>query len=79
MVAVFRRDAARPVSGDEQEGLAAKLRHVGIRDAAKAVSDGAITAAEKRTIDRAAELTHKVVAVDDFAPETISPLWNQAR
>jgi acyl-CoA dehydrogenase len=31
------------------------------------------TAAEKEVLDRAAELTHKVIAVDDFAPEAISP------
>jgi acyl-CoA dehydrogenase len=36
----------------------------------------AVGAADREVLDRAEGLTREVIAVDDFAPENISPLWN---
>jgi len=58
------------------DGVSSRLKRLDIKDADLAVEQKVITAQEKKILDRAADLTAKVIAVDDFAPEDISPLWN---
>ncbi len=60
----------------EADATLARLRRIGIKTGEEALAQGASNAAEKKVLDRAEDLTRKVITVDDFAPEEISPLWN---
>ncbi len=51
-----------------------RLRKAGIKDPAQAPAN-ALTAEERGILDRADDLTRSVIAVDDFAPGDVSPLW----
>jgi len=58
------------------DAISARLKRLDVKDPDAAVEQKIITAQEKKILDQAADLTRKVIAVDDFAPEDISPLWN---
>lgn len=59
--------------------VTAKMRKAGVSDVDTAVAQKLISAAEKDLVIQAESLTAAVIAVDDFAPEEISPLWNRPR
>jgi len=60
----------------EADATLGRLRRLGIKTGEDALAQNAINAAEKKVLDRAEDLTRKVITVDDFAPEEISPRWN---
>ena len=60
----------------EGDAILARLKRLNIKDAETALAQKAISPKEKEMLDRAADLTRQIIAVDDFAPEDISPLWN---
>lgn len=51
----------------EADAISQRLKRAGLKEP---------TAEEKRLLDHAATLTRRVIAVDDFAPEELSPRWN---
>jgi acyl-CoA dehydrogenase len=55
------------------EDIARKMRAAHIRDWHEAVSKGVITEAEGNQIAAAQEAAAKVIEVDDFAPQALSP------
>ena len=60
----------------QADAISTKLKRLGFKEVDQAVKQGAIGNAEKEILERAADLTRRVIAVDDFAPEELSPLWN---
>lgn len=60
----------------QADAITTKLKRLGIKDVKQAIKQGAIGSAEKEILERAADLTQKVIAVDDFAPDELSPLRN---
>lgn len=60
----------------DADTIATRQRRLGVKNAKEALTEHVITPQEKEIVDRAADLTRKVIAVDDFAPEDISPRWN---
>ncbi|WP_458760033.1 acyl-CoA dehydrogenase [Afipia sp. TerB] len=54
-----------------------KMHAARIRDWKEAVRKGVITAEEGRAIQTADEAVAKVIEVDDFAPEALSPIYHQ--
>jgi acyl-CoA dehydrogenase len=67
-----RLDAAFALLADTQ-AVAIRMRKAGIDDSQEAQKRGIITAEEARQLVLAAEAAAKVVEVDDFAPEDLSP------
>ncbi len=59
------------------EPIRAKMKALGVRDAALAFERGLITDDEYDTMQKTAEAVSAVVAVDDFAPEDVSALYKQ--
>jgi acyl-CoA dehydrogenase len=59
------------------EDIARKMRAARIRDWKDAVSKGVITQAEGDRIAAAHEAVSKVIEVDDFAPEALSPIYKK--
>jgi acyl-CoA dehydrogenase len=59
--------------------IAARMRDAGVRDVDEAQRRNLITAADAAQLATAAKLKRDVIMVDDFAPETLSPIWNQPR
>jgi acyl-CoA dehydrogenase len=59
------------------DAILARLKGRDIADARAARDAGAISADEFGIVERAAQLTHQVITVDDFAPEDLSPRWNR--
>ena len=51
----------------EADAITQRMKRAGLKEP---------TSQEKMVLDRAAELTRRVIAVDDFAPEELSPRWN---
>ncbi len=54
-----------------------KMHAAKIRDWKEAVSKGVITADEGQSIQTADDAVAKVIEVDDFAPEALSPIYHQ--
>lgn len=54
-----------------------KMHTARIRDWREAVSKGVITAEEGQAIEAADDAVAKVIEVDDFAPEALSPIYHQ--
>ena len=59
------------------EPIEKKMRAAHIRDWQEAASRGIITAADVEAIKTAHEAVAKVIEVDDFAPEALSPIYRQ--
>ena len=59
------------------EDIAKKMRAAHIRDAKDAVAKGVITQAEGDQLAAAHEAVSKVIEVDDFAPEALSPIYKK--
>lgn len=59
--------------------ISVRMRRADVSDPTEAVTKKIISESEKETLDRAISLTREVIAVDDFEPEGISPLWNKPR
>jgi acyl-CoA dehydrogenase len=59
------------------EDIAKKMRAAHIRDAKEAVTKGVITPAEGDRLAAAHEAVSKVIEVDDFAPEALSPIYKK--
>jgi acyl-CoA dehydrogenase len=59
------------------EPIEKKMRAAHIRDWQEAASRGIITAADVEAIKIAQEAVAKVIEVDDFAPEALSPIYRQ--
>ncbi|EKS31313.1 acyl-CoA dehydrogenase [Afipia felis] len=59
------------------EPIEKKMRAAHIRDWQEAASRGIITAADVEAIKTAQEAVAKVIEVDDFAPEALSPIYRQ--
>ena len=53
------------------------MRAAHIRDAKDAVTKGVITQAEGEQLAAAHEAVTKVIEVDDFAPEALSPIYKK--
>jgi acyl-CoA dehydrogenase len=60
----------------DADAIATRQRRLGVKNAKDAVAEHVITPHEKDIVDRASALTQAVIAVDDFAPGAVSPLWN---
>jgi acyl-CoA dehydrogenase len=61
----------------DAEDIARKMRAAHIRDAKEAVTKGVITQGEGEQLAAAHEAVSKVIEVDDFAPETLSPIYKK--
>jgi acyl-CoA dehydrogenase len=61
----------------DAEDIAKKMRAAHIRDAKEAVTRGVITQAEGDQLAAAHEAVAKVIEVDDFAPEALSPIYKK--
>ncbi|WP_167406730.1 acyl-CoA dehydrogenase [Bradyrhizobium forestalis] len=59
------------------DAIAKRLRAAHIRDWKEAVSKGVITQAEGEQLAAAHEAVTKVIDVDDFAPEALSPIYKK--
>jgi acyl-CoA dehydrogenase len=59
------------------EDIAKKMRAAHIHDAKEAVQKGVITQAEGDQLAVAHEAVSKVIEVDDFAPEALSPIYKK--
>jgi len=59
--------------------VSARMKAAGVRDPETAEARGILNAQDVDTLALAATLTRKVIMVDDFAPEDLSPRWNQSR
>ena len=59
------------------EDIARKMRAAHIRDAKEAVTKGVITQVEGDQLATAHEAVSKVIEVDDFAPEALSPIYKK--
>jgi acyl-CoA dehydrogenase len=59
------------------ENIAKKMRAAHVRDWKEAVKKGVITQAEGDQIAAAHEAAAKVIEVDDFAPEALSPIYKK--
>ena len=59
------------------EDIAKRMRAAHIHDAKEAVSKGVITQAEGDQLAAAHEAVAKVIEVDDFAPEALSPIYKK--
>jgi len=59
------------------EGAAKKLRAAKLRDRDEAVRKGVITQSEADKLKAAHEAAAKVIEVDDFAPEQLSPIYKK--
>jgi acyl-CoA dehydrogenase len=59
------------------EPIDKKMRAAHIRDWSEAVTEGVITADEGNRIKAAHEAVAKVIEVDDFAPEALSPIYRK--
>jgi acyl-CoA dehydrogenase len=64
------------VSGTEE--IAKRLHAAHLRDPAAAVKKGVITQAEADRLAAAHEAVAKVIEVDDFAPEVLSPIYKKS-
>ena len=63
------------VTGAEE--IAKRMRTAHIRDWHDAVKQGVITASEGERIAAAQDAAAKVIEVDDFAPEALSPIYKK--
>ena len=61
------------------EDVAKKMRAARLHDWQDAVKQGVITQAEGEKLAAAHDAVAKVIEVDDFAPEAISPIYKKAR
>jgi acyl-CoA dehydrogenase len=59
------------------EDIARKMRAAHLHDAKEAVAKGVITQAEGEQLAAAHEAVSKVIEVDDFAPEALSPIYKK--
>jgi acyl-CoA dehydrogenase len=59
------------------EDIAKKMRAAHIRDWKEAVKKGVINQTEGDQIAAAHDAAVKVIEVDDFAPEALSPIYNK--
>jgi acyl-CoA dehydrogenase len=59
------------------EDIAKKMRAARLHDWQEAVKQGVITQAEGEKLAAAHEAVAKVIEVDDFAPEAISPIYKK--
>jgi acyl-CoA dehydrogenase len=59
------------------EDIARRMRAARVHDWKEAVSKGIITQAEGDQLAAAQEAAAKVIEVDDFAPEALSPIYNK--
>jgi acyl-CoA dehydrogenase len=59
------------------EDIARRIRAAHIRDGQEAVDKGVITQAEADQLAAAHEAVAKVIEVDDFAPEALSPIYKK--
>ncbi|MDX3967812.1 MAG: acyl-CoA dehydrogenase [Bradyrhizobium sp.] len=59
------------------DAIARRLRAAHIRDWKEAVAKGVITQAEGEQLAAAREAVTKVIEVDDFAPEALSPIYRK--
>jgi acyl-CoA dehydrogenase len=59
------------------EDIVKRMRAAHIRDPKEAVSKGVITQAEGNQLASAHEAVSKVIEVDDFAPEALSPIYQK--
>ncbi len=59
------------------EAIEKKMRAAHIRDWSEAVKKGVISADEGNKIKAAHEAVAKVIDVDDFAPEALSPIYQK--
>jgi acyl-CoA dehydrogenase len=59
------------------EDIARRLRAARIHDWREAVKKGVITQAEGEQLAAAHEAVSKVIDVDDFAPEALSPIYKK--
>lgn len=59
------------------DAIARRLRAAHIRDWKEAVAKGVITQAEGEQLAAAREAVTKVIEVDDFAPEALSPIYKK--
>ncbi|HEY0909195.1 MAG TPA: acyl-CoA dehydrogenase domain-containing protein, partial [Bradyrhizobium sp.] len=59
------------------EDVAKKMRAARLHDAQQAVKQGVITQAEADRLAAAHDAVAKVIEVDDFAPEAISPIYKK--
>jgi acyl-CoA dehydrogenase len=64
------------VAGTEE--IAKKLHAAHLRDPAEAVKRGVITQSEADRLAAAHEAVSKVIEVDDFAPEALSPIYKKS-
>jgi acyl-CoA dehydrogenase len=60
------------------EDIARKMRAAHLRDPREAVAKGIITDAESGRLAEAHAAVAKVIEVDDFAPETLSPIYKKS-
>ncbi len=60
----------------EGDAITARMKRQKIKDVETALAQKVISPTEKEMIERANALTQAVIAVDDFDPAAISPLWN---
>ncbi|MEQ9448221.1 MAG: DUF1974 domain-containing protein, partial [Rhodospirillaceae bacterium] len=63
----------------DADAITARMRRAKIENIDEAFAQKIINASEKETLEHAEQLTRAVIAVDDFAAEDISPLWNRPR
>ena len=59
------------------EDIAKRLRSAHLHDWREAVKNGVITQAEGNQLALAHEAVAKVIEVDDFAPEALSPIYKK--
>ena len=59
------------------EAIEKKMHTAKIRDWSEAVKKGAITADEGAKLKAAHDAVALVIAVDDFAPEALSPIYKE--
>jgi acyl-CoA dehydrogenase len=59
------------------EGIAKRMHAAHLRDPAEAVKKGIITQTEADHLAAAHEAVAKVIEVDDFAPEALSPIYKK--
>jgi acyl-CoA dehydrogenase len=59
------------------EDIAKRMRAARLHDGQQAVKQGVITQAEADRLAAAHDAVAKVIEVDDFAPETISPIYKK--
>ena len=63
----------------DSDAISARMGGTDVTNLEDALARKINSSMEKETLERAISLAREIIAVDDFAPEDVSPLWNRPR